>query len=127
MGESKLLNSTDLALVHTYCKVIIKGGKVKSLSHKTDGTNDTTCHPATCSEYAGRAISKSHAPYIIRCTKGRAEIVALNANNKSVTWGKDGEMKMTFIDETGKPGMKISSKSNPDKDRKSTRLNSSHS
>ena len=39
----------------------------------------------------------------------------LDANNQSVTWGKDGEMKMTFIDETGKPGMKISSKSNPDK------------
>ena len=38
----------------------------------------------------------------------------LDANNQSVTWGKDGEMKMTFIDETGKPGMKISSKSNPD-------------
>lgn len=37
-----------------------------------------------------------------------------DANNISVTWGKDGEMKMTFIDETGKPGMKISSKSNPD-------------
>ena len=39
----------------------------------------------------------------------------LDANNQSVTWGKDGEMKMTFIDETGKPGMQISSKSNPDK------------
>ena len=39
----------------------------------------------------------------------------LDANNQSVTWGKGGEMKMTFIDETGKPGMKISSKSNPDK------------
>ena len=38
----------------------------------------------------------------------------LDANNQSVTWGKGGEMKMTFIDETGKPGMKISSKSNPD-------------
>ena len=38
----------------------------------------------------------------------------LDANNQSVKWGKDGEMKMTFIDETGKPGMKISSKSNPD-------------
>ena len=37
-----------------------------------------------------------------------------DANNISATWGKDGEMKMTFIDETGKPGMKISSKSNPD-------------
>ena len=38
----------------------------------------------------------------------------LDANNQSVKWGKDGEMKMTFIDETGQPGMKISSKSNPD-------------
>ncbi len=38
----------------------------------------------------------------------------LDANNTQVTWGKDGQLGMSFIDETGKPGMKITSIANPD-------------